>query len=372
MIDADLLQPMPEVVQEKLPAYAQIEADTFKKYEEDTARLVKSNFSKLNPSSRNPVDDVAWDCFETFLKRNFFVKFDHSKSNYWNYLKRGVSNFLIDKERSDSLRVTSGYDSEGSPVKVTLTSTTDEETGGDKLASANIRQEQRDLFQNMMQTVGLLKDTRLDTYADVTGYEVLFGEISLNHYNVARLYLLGYTYERIGSIFGEPAELIGELFIEAVDILRQKAECGEISLDEMLESDLLSEEESYPVQGTKDLELDFCTCGEDEYREVGKRVTDICTGRSIVVKKCIECGKTRTELDGTPAMIYQSRESIEMFIKVAFRVIKCSGEKPPLHDLTEDHLLRNKMRREAMSYFKGNNMGMSQVMRWAYLFAIDL
>lgn len=340
----------------------------FKQYELDIASLVRRNTGRFNPSSRNPIGDVAWDCFSTLFNRRFFEKFDETKSSKWSYFNTGVTRYLIDRERADGKRLVAGVNSNDEVIKISLISTTHAETGDNILDSYNVRQEKEDLFSNMLSMSECLKEVPCFTYKDVEGYDLMFGAISLNPYNVVRLYLLGYTYDKIGLIFGEPADLISELFMESVDLLKEQAAEGQITIDQFTDDSIDNCTELENELGSEDLELDICICREDEYREVGRRILHSSSDIEIPVKECIKCGERRTEISRT---ILENYPDKRLLIKAANRIIRVS-KQTPLCDLLPDVQQRRDMKKLVNSYFKGNNMAMQEVNRWAYLYGIKL
>lgn len=184
---------------------------------------VKSKVSflirKFNPNYFLPIEDITQDCFTTLWSRGFFGKYDGSKSMFNTYLYNGVKNFLIDQERSASIRVkTLSFEYQVSD-NMTLGDICDKEVSDEAISF--------EVYSEILKSISE-KNKIKERKINIDGKEYLLNEYTIiylklqgyNFYEIADMFKVSGTY--ISRLYKDGKETIANTDIEKIKITKEK------------------------------------------------------------------------------------------------------------------------------------------------------
>ena len=200
----------PELIAAREIAVTGISLKDLNALKADVTSRVYQLKTRFNPSNFLPKEDIAQDCFTTLYMRNFFGKFDSTKSQISTYIYNGVKNFLIDQERGSSCRIKSVYMENIMSDNMNLSDIIDFDITGTAEKAEHIKE-----------TIDVLRSRKIRFKKDVISAEVEGNNLELSEYTVMHLKYVGYTIYEIADMFGVSSTYISRLFSNGSDFIKE-------------------------------------------------------------------------------------------------------------------------------------------------------
>lgn len=183
-------------------------------------KMVYGMCGHYHPNRRDPLDEVAWDCYTHFVIKKYFERYDEKQAfkttNKMYFIKIGVRNYLIDQERKAARRIKTVSGDREIGEGTTLFNMIDDKVSDEMVA--------RVVVEELVDTLKGRQDWGMEHETPCCG------TTKVSHHAIMVHYIRGYKRKEIAAIFTLSVNRVNGIIREGLDLMIEKVERDKLEL----------------------------------------------------------------------------------------------------------------------------------------------